>query len=1012
MLRDVLSVALFALCPLALCAQDQVETNRLVQQGQCALALPAIEKALKGFAPADNSKEKADALYQAGVCYNALAKYSEADQALTQAEKIHSTLQDEAAQSFDLVERAETERLRANFNESIALSQKALGIALKAGNRKCESNAMREIGAVHVTRGEYTEALKFTEPALKTAREVNDQKGIALSLKDEGAIHFRQGEYEQALASLNEAWKIAQDLNDSRLQSQVLCNMALVYGEQGDLGRELESYRKAETIAVATQDRFQQCLILLNRGAVYFNQSEFRKAHDSLFKALTIAQEMDNRRFIAGSLSGLSMVEFESGSNDTGLDYLRRSTTMAEKIGDKNSLSYDLNELGRYSMEAGDYVSALKYYQRCLKLRSEMNDKKGIAFSHNYIGYAYFKQGDFDHALQSYADSLAVSESLGIKHPMGGTYKDIATIHYYRKEMDAAQQAVSKSIEIATGVGDRDSLSDAFHIQGLILRDLGKTEEALASFRRGIDVIESVRAGLELPEEKAGFLEGRREAYEDMIALLMKEQKIPEAFNYAQKSKARAFLDMLAEMRIDPNTNLQPELLQRREKLVTDLQDVESRIQEEGDKESPSKAKLSELEKKSTELEEQYSILIRDIRQQNPRMAGLQYPQPAELSQSQALLGPRTILLEYFVGQANSILFAVTRENVGAFQIPNEKDLSARVTEIRDALQKPDPSAEITDHAYTRYLTAAAGIYEKLIRPAQSLLQGKQQIVIAPDGPLHYLPFECLLTSQVNSNHPDFASLPYFTLNHEIQYVPSVSVFASLNANKQNLPPGSTQKALLAFADPALQAGNAKSKDVALVRSWVGTLSNLPYTKTEVEGIAHLFPSGTTTVFTGEQATEKNVKTAKLDEFRRLHFASHGLIDEEKPEFSALVLSPDPKDDEDGFLTMREVFDLKLNADLVVLSACKTGLGKRIRGEGVMGLSRAFLSAGAASVLVSLWNVYDLSTATFMESFYRNMEQHKMNKMVALKTAREQMLKSGKYSHPYYWSPFILIGSN
>lgn len=993
-------------------AQSPAEINQWILEGRCAEAIPAIEQELKGFLPQDDSKEKADVLHQAGVCYNMLARYSEAVQALTQAEKIHSGLNDEVSRAFDLVERAATERLRANYNNSLALSQQVLEIASKIGNRKCEADAMREIGAVHVARGEYVEALKFTEPSLNIAREINDQRGIGLSLKDEGAIHFRQGEYDDALKSLEQARKIAEDIHDRKLQAQILSNSALVYGEQGDLNRELENYEQAGKIAEEIQDRSQLCLILLNCGTVYFNQSEFRKSHDYFYRALTLAREIDNKRFISGGLSGLGFVELESGNNDTGLDYLRQSAALAEQIGDKNVLSYDLNELGYRSMDNGDFLSALKYFQRGLQLRIEMNDKRGIAFSYNYMGYAYMKNGDFDRALDSYQKSLAVSEPLGIKQPLAGSYNDIATIYYQKKEMATAQQAISKTIELSRDDGDRDTLSDALHTQGLILRDTGKTTEALASFREAIGVIESVRAGLELPEEKAGFLEGRRQEYEDMIALLLKEKQIPEAFDYAQKSKARAFLDMLAEMRIDPETNLPPDLLQRREKLFTEIQDIQSAIQEEADKPDASKTRRAELQKKQNGLEEQYSILIRDIRDQSPRLADMQYPQPKKLAEAQASLDPDTVLLEYFVGNSNSTVFAVTHDHAAAFEIPDDDNLSKSVTEVRNVLQKPDLASQITENSSSRYLRAAASLYSKLLQPAQSLLQGKRRIIIAPDGPLHYLPFEALLTKEVRIQHPDFATLPYLTLRHEIQYVPSISVLASLERNRQEQAAGAGRKELLAFADPALPSGEAQSNGASLVREWVGAMTELPYTKTEVEEIAHLFPEGTTSVFTGGQATERNLKNLNLESYRRLHFASHGLIDEEKPQFSALVLTPDPKSKEDGFLTMREVFELKLNADLVVLSACKTGLGKRIRGEGVAGLSRAFLSAGASSVLVSLWNVYDISTANFMQSFYRNMEQGKMTKVVALQKARQQMIQSGKYSHPYYWAPFVLIGNN
>jgi CHAT domain-containing protein len=216
---------------------------------------------------------------------------------------------------------------------------------------------------------------------------------------------------------------------------------------------------------------------------------------------------------------------------------------------------------------------------------------------------------------------------------------------------------------------------------------------------------------------------------------------------------------------------------------------------------------------------------------------------------------------------------------------------------------------------------------------------------------------------------------------------------------------------LIAFADPALTNASGNSLN-STVREWAGSLGPLPYARNEVKAISKLYPGNQSALFFGQDASEDQVKNMNLQKYRYIHFASHGLIDEENPQYSALVLASKPGSSEDGFLTLREVFDLQFNADLVVLSACKTGLGKQIRGEGVSGLSRAFLSAGTSEVLVSLWNVYDASTSEFMVSFYKNLENKKMSHPAALKQARIEMIHSGKFNHPYYWSPFVLIGDN
>lgn len=984
------------------------EADELFAAQKFTEALRKFEQAQKMFEQQKDTKGMADTFYKIGVCHNTLANYPEAFQALKQAERIHAESGDKQALGFDVTEKANTELLRANFNESLSLSERALKIHQEAGNRKGEADTLRHIGLAHISRGNFPQAAEYTRRSLAIAEEIQDKQGIAMSLKDEGMIHFRQGELQKAQECFEKSWKITEEIHDKRIQARVLSGFALVSGEQGNLKRELEYYQKSGKIAEEIGDRFQQCVVFLNCGSVYFHTNDFRKAYDSLKKASVLAEEIGNNRFLSGGLLGLAMVQFESGTNDTGMDYLRRALALAEKVGDKHTLTYALNELGWYSMEAGDYLPALKYYQRALRLREEMNDKAGIAFSHNYLGAAYEKRGELDLALQSFRNSLSISESLGLKQSMSESYRGVASILYARKEMIEAEKAASQAIEVARISDNRGALSDALHIRSLIFRDGGQMKEALQSFHEAVDAIESVRSDFELPEEKAGYLEARLGVYEDLIDSMLKEKKIPEAFEYAQKSKARAFLDMLTEMRIDPVRNLEPELREKKEKLINEMVDIQGQISEESENETSDRTKLEQLEKKRNELEEQYSNLIVEIRNRNPQLAEVKYPQATGLIQAQELLNEQTILLEYFVGKSMSVLFAITHDSATVYDLPGEKKLSSLVTQIRDVLQKPDPAFEISEQSHSKFLKVSAELYADVMLPAQSHIQGKQRIVIAPDGPLHYLPFECLLTKRIRTASVDFKTLPYLAGEYQIHYVPSVSVFALLS-EKQVPEKRTEQKDLLAFADPALYGAQ---KGTALVRDWVGTLSTLPYTRAEVEGIAHLYAPGKTSVFTGSQASEKNLKKMNLEQYRHLHFASHGLIDEEKPQFSALVLSPDVKEEEDGFLTVREVFDLKLNADLVVLSACKTGLGKRIRGEGVSGLSRAFLYAGTPSVLVSLWNVYDRSTSDLMTTFYRNMEQLKMNKAAALKEARLQMIRSAKYSHPYYWAPFVLIGSN
>jgi CHAT domain-containing protein len=339
-------------------------------------------------------------------------------------------------------------------------------------------------------------------------------------------------------------------------------------------------------------------------------------------------------------------------------------------------------------------------------------------------------------------------------------------------------------------------------------------------------------------------------------------------------------------------------------------------------------------------------------------------------------------------------LFTISKDDIRSFDLPGEKKVTGRVLTMGESLLNPK---DIT------YRGTSLILYSELIKPAENQLKGKSRILIAPDGALNYLPFESLIQHETNQSSP----IPFLALYFEVQYVPSISVLKAIQ-EKQDLP---GPKQLIAFANPLLNE-NITKENPTMVRDWAGVLGPLPNTKREVEEIAKLYTPENVSILIGRNASEKNVKDLKLADYRKVHFASHGLIDEEKPQFSALVLSSDEKGQEDGFLTMREVFDLKLNADLVVLSACKTGMGENIRGEGVSGLSRSFLVAGASTVLVSLWNVYDKTTSDFMKAFYQNMEENNMTKTEALKAARTAMIQNQQSSHPYFWAPFVLIGEN
>jgi len=271
---------------------------------------------------------------------------------------------------------------------------------------------------------------------------------------------------------------------------------------------------------------------------------------------------------------------------------------------------------------------------------------------------------------------------------------------------------------------------------------------------------------------------------------------------------------------------------------------------------------------------------------------------------------------------------------------------------------------------------------------------------------LNYLPFEVLLTGNTANNQEiSYADLPYLVKEYSISYGQSASVLKNLHAESaadQKIKPGN--KRLIAFGDP--DYGDADA-DLSAGKNY----RRLKYSGQEVEKIASCFREGFSDTYLRNEATEENVKrNGKLNEYAYIHFAAHGYIDEERPDLSSLVLAQENNSEEDGLLQAAEIFNLKLNADLVVLSACQTGLGKLVRGEGIVGLTRAFMYAGTPSVLVSLWSVSDISTADLMGEFYDGLIKHKLSKTEALRKAQLALLSDDEYAHPFYWASFVLLG--
>jgi CHAT domain-containing protein/tetratricopeptide (TPR) repeat protein len=979
-------------------------------------ALNNYSEALKLFEQIKFSKGIADSSYGLGKVYEKLSEYEKGVAALRKALSLHEQLGDQKAAGLDLNQLAILEMRRANYAEVQSLAEKAIQIHERVGNKTGLSEALWVLGRTFFNTGNFDRSLELGQRALKLTEETKNQKGMVLNLNLLGIVNHILGNYAQAVNCYERALTIVEQLNDREAAGMTFSNLGQVYSDQGKHDLALERYGKSLAIAKEIKHKHGMAINLLSIALIRWRQGQYSDALKEMNEALQIWEENGDRQGVAIALANIGGVYSDIGNDDLALQQYQRSVKLSKETGDKFSLVGSLNSIGQIYAKQQQYQTALNYYSESFRLLEETVDKQEISINYLSLGNMKEQMENFPAALEDYKKSLEMAEQMGDAQLQARAFLGLGSVHYRLGMLNQAANNVSQSIRISQQMDHVEILSSAFHMLGLVYSKLERKEEARKSMEKAITVIEGSRNELQLPEEKAGFLEERLTVYEDLIQLLTHMGRHSEAFQYAERSKARAFLDLLTEAKIYPEKDLKPELKQKKLLLQASYAEIQKKLRLEYAKDKSEPVTIQRLEGEFVQLEKQHIQLKREIRNQNPNYSALAHPQPIGINDVRNLLDETTALLEYSSGKSSSYLFFATSKQLKVITLPGEKELSSQIEKLLDVIQKPDQMWQDLENAHTSYVDISNRLYDILIKPVDADLAGKKMLLIVPDGTLNYLPFEVLLTNKPQTQKIDFSKLPYLIRRFQIHYAPSVSVLSAIGSNLL-LRKAKNSRELLAVADAiyGTQPGETRGsyeKDIYGILKASVNLPSLPNTKLEVEQIADLYPKEKVTLLIGKEANEKNIKQTELRDYRLLHFAAHGIINEDQSEFSSLVLTMEEDGQEDGFLMMREVFDLKLNADLVTLSACRTALGQRLRGEGIQSLARAFLYAGTSSVLVSLWDVSDKSTAALMKRVYVNMKENRTNKTAAVSKAKLKMIEDGTYSHPYYWAPFVLIGDS
>lgn len=873
----------------------------------------------------------------------------------------------------------------------------ALDLAKRSGDLEGEAEAYEALGDLRAEQA----AVEAYEGSHRAWQRLGHAGGQGRNLLWKALKLLLMNQPEKAFGPAQEALSLLREVGDINNQATAL---TVLQGSVLKTGNVEQAYRYLEqALSLRPLHPAIEAQVHYNLGNIYKHRGELQKALESLERARKINHDLERRTGELFCVYGIGSVYHDLGDLDKALEHYNEALELGKDVADPGFEAGLRNNIGWVLYRQGHGDQALESYSQALKISRDNNLSSNVASALHNIGTTKVALNRMQEGLEALLEALDLRKDKDL-YPWAQTLRETGTAYQRLGDAEQAAKHYEESLAIGRRIGSPNLVAEGLYRWALLDRERGRSSESLARIREAIELVESVRSQVSVDDLRNSFFASKRVYYELYVALLMELHErepggayLRQALAASENARSRGLLDLLFQGRIDVHEGIDPSLRQRE----TELSSTLSWLLTEARGSSPAVGILEQVSR----VEQDLTQLQTEVRQRYPQYAGVRYPKALELKGIRDLLREGEALLEYFVGDEGSFLFVVTRDALQAYTLPPRKEISAAVKEIRTLLEQP------SDLEIAQFRRQSRRLYQMLLEPAKSMLGGKRLLLIAPDGPLYFLPFEILLTDGRKSQGEPYSRLPYLLLDQAIAYVPSASVLDELRTGTEQSAPESWQKGFVAFADPDLAGEAAPVSSLELrgaARPDRSSLGRLPYSKQEVEAIARLFKADEVELYLERNATKKNVLGNPLvANAQRVHFATHGYVDEVRPELSALVLTSAAG--QDGDLTVSEIFNMKLKADLLVLSACDTGRGEEVRGEGVVGLTRAFLYAGAKSLVVSLWPVVDRPTARFMEQFYQTLKTT-ASKAEALRTAKLQMIQSGQ-ANPYFWAPFILSGN-
>lgn len=836
------------------------------------------------------------------------------------------------------------------FEEATAVLGEGIALAADGQHDRDEASLRNALAGVHWRRGELAAAAAEVELARRAAAAAQDLHVEAWTLNNLAIYRHRLGRVDLAVEAISQAADLFGRAGDTRGALAARLNLGLMQLERGDADTAIAAFHEVVAGARETGDRSIEGTALHNLGDAYGMLGDHARAAEQFELALAVRRELGDDRRVASSLMGAGSAAGECDDAGTARARFERALGLYRAVQDRDGEADALHQLGVLAA-AGDAGEGLAQLDRALALRREIGDLSGEAATLAAIGSTRLDAG----------------------------------------HLDRADDALSRALETARMTADPYLEAECLYLLARIASAHGQPEAALAQVERALELVESVRSRVGSEELRATWMAAVRHYAELRVGLLLELGRVEAAFEASERARARLLVDLLAEVGVPLTT--EPGLAERLADAEAQITVRQRELLDERLGEQPDPERVARLEEGIAAAFERYRAVREAIRTSQPRRAAYSEPRQATMADTRRLLGPDAALLEYLIGDEIAVAFVVTDDHVAAHRIGSPETIAGEADALRRSLESPGRRGR------RRGILAAAALYRTAVAPAMSAIGDRSRLVIVPDGPLHSVPFEALVTSDPTDRRAPTRLVDRFV----VSTAPSATALRLL-ADEQRPEPAGARLAMAGFADPATGASAA-----ALLRSDRLVPGPLPESRRELADIAAVVGDERALQLVGDDATEARLRTSsEVTTARALHLATHGLVDDRHPDRTALLLAPSAGDD--GLLHAFEVFELQLDNDLVVVSACRTGLGREVRGEGMLGLSHAFFHAGARSLVVSLWRVADNSTRHLMVRFYRHLLHR--DPATAMTLAKRELASQTATADPFHWAGFLLVGGD